>query len=360
MPLLVGEGSGTFESYYFYTRSANPIELRYNDTEHIYYRVDKGKLCPVDGVTNTVHIIDKSSMLMPWTAKVMAQKLLANIPIYTTKDERQMVSAMPYQVFLTLLMDAKSAHKDRLEDAAGVGKDAHNFIEQFIKKELGLIDVLPPTPTDERAVNGINASLGWMDAHDVVWIGTERKVYSRTFNYAGTLDGLALCSSCSNPFCCPVPFKNKLCLIDWKTSNYLYLTYLLQTASYSYALMEEFPEAKIDHRFLIKLGKEDGKFESWHRDALWQDRDMQGFLTCLDLTRSMRGLKDLMAESDNERKASEKAIEQAARRAGKLKDCGKKDYKGVRSAKPKCVGELPCEKCLAIWQEKHLARRTQV
>lgn len=116
MSLIVGAPTGTFESLWFYK---NSVELRYNDVEHIYYRVAGNRLLPQDGVTTIVKIPDKSPQLMGWACKMMAAKLTANLPIIQTASGRLMVSAMPYEKFYTLVMDAKSAHKDRLIEAAG-------------------------------------------------------------------------------------------------------------------------------------------------------------------------------------------------------------------------------------------------
>ena len=57
MSLIVGTSPGTFESLWFYRHS---VELRYNDVEHIYYRVAGNRLLPQDGVTTIVKIPDKS------------------------------------------------------------------------------------------------------------------------------------------------------------------------------------------------------------------------------------------------------------------------------------------------------------
>jgi len=359
MTLIVGAPTTAFESLWFYK---NTVELRYNDVEHIYYRVANNRLLPQDGVTTVVKIPDKSDMLVPWGCKMMAAKLVANLPIIQTASGRLMISAMPYEKLYTLVMDAKSAHRDRLMEAADIGKEAHAWLEQFIKHELGLIDVLPPAPTEPQALSCCTGALEWMDAHNVRWLHTERKVYSLRYGYAGTMDGLCYCDSCNDPFCCPTPFKDRLSLIDWKSSNYLYVTYCMQVAAYKSAIQEEWnyqstiEQPRIIDCWVIRMAKDGDAprlFETWHLEEQDFDRDFAAFLTCLDLTRTMRDLKDRMAEVFDRRKLHEKQEKKEARTVEKMKKCTKADkYQGIKGP-PKCVDGLPCETCLKKFLAKH-------
>jgi hypothetical protein len=199
--------------------------------------------------------------------------------------------------------------------------------------------------------------LAWTAAHNVRFLQTEKKVYSRTYDYCGTMDGLAYCDSCTNPRCCPRFFRNRLSLIDWKTSNYLYLIYLLQTAAYQHAFTEEH-NCHIEDRWLIRLDKDDGTFDPWHVEEFDQDTDFAAFVTALDLSRLMRSLKGRIKLITDDRREFERAKQQAARRAERLIDCGKEGYKGVTKIRPKCVEmedghKEPCQKCLTIWKGNH-------
>ena len=47
--------------------------------------------------------------------------------------------------------------------------------------------------TDDRAKSCVKAALTWMRSHNVKWLKTEEKIYSKEYDYAGTfMDGLAL------------------------------------------------------------------------------------------------------------------------------------------------------------------------
>lgn len=353
MTLMVGEDSRrrVFEDLSFYK---GRIKVRYDDLAHQYFRVaGDGILVLLDGATTVVHVVDKSQALIGWAVKKGAEKLLRIIPTRTLDSGRIMVPELPFADFEVLVMDAKGAHKEHLDDAADLGKQAHAYIEAQIKFEMGRITQMPPMPKDDRVLSCIQAAFEWMDRHRVIWRATERKVMSEEFDACGTLDGIAYVSSCNNKFCCRRQFENELSLVDWKSANGLYTTFLYQTAFYVHAVVEEFPSLNFQHRFIVKLGKEDGSFASWHCEAEDQAPDFQGFLHCLDLTRNLRIAQKRQDGREDEQKDYEKLLRFEARQAEKLKDCGKVGYQGIRKTLPVCVDGKPCEKCLAIWTCKH-------
>ena len=279
--------------YKFYN---DEVLLQYDPLGHVYYYTDSdGNLECVDGVTTVVKIIDKSNILINWAVKLTADRILSSV-VFPITDPKEFTKAVT---------DAKKAHRERLEDAGNVGTQAHNWIEGFIKKQLehpskDLLSHVDSIFEDERVNNCCAAAISWMINHNVRWRCTERKIYSRSLKYAGTLDGIAVVDSCSDPECCPVPFKDHLSLIDWKSSNQLYTEYLYQTAAYQYAYEEETGE-EIKDRWLIRLGKEDGKFEAWHVQPEWYALDIETFRLCLDLTRSVKNVTNRVAEFKRER-----------------------------------------------------------
>ena len=206
---------------------------------HEYYRETPDGLVLVDGVTTACGIIDKSMYLIPWACKMMALRLAAQIPV---EDGQVMMGA---QELLQLIDAAKRTHKEILDDAGDVGGLAHGWIEESIKHAIEhtggvVVEMDTMAPTDERAYNCGMAAYDWMQLHNVRWICTERMVYSKKYNYAGTLDGLAWIDSCEDQACCQALFIDRLCVIDWKSSNQLRIDYAYQTAAYLGALLEEF------------------------------------------------------------------------------------------------------------------------
>ena len=230
--------SNLTESYKFY---GGTEELRYNKEEHVYYRVnpDLGNLEELYGVTNVLRIIDRSNALVPWGCKMMAEKLLRTIPTMGLT-----VPEMSLEAFTKLVMEAKNAHKEILTEAGDIGHAAHECLERSIQHAIdhtgGIVLALRDLPTEEKALACAQAGFRWMEAHNVRWIKTEQKIYSKKYKYAGTTDGLAWIDSCEDKSCCSEQYKEHLTLVDWKSSNALHEEYCYQTAGYLAALLEEF------------------------------------------------------------------------------------------------------------------------
>jgi hypothetical protein len=240
------------ESFFFYSGTE---ELRYNTQEHKYYRVDPelGNLTELHGVTTVLRIIDKSNALVPWASKKCAEKILRTIPLSDVQNEFKEIMLAPITLadFTKLVLEAKNAHKELLEDAGDIGHLAHRCLEVSIQHAIdhtqGIVQELREVPTDEKAKAAAEAGFAWMRAHHVRWVGTERKIYSKKYAYAGTADGLAWVDSCEDKSCCPEHYKEHLALIDWKSSNDLHPEYCLQSAAYLGALLEEFKNESDHH-----------------------------------------------------------------------------------------------------------------
>jgi hypothetical protein len=310
------------EEYKFY---GGEITLRFNVDEHRYYRVaDLGNLIPVNGVTNTVGIIDKSHMLTPWAAKMAIQKLLRIIPTEIV-DGVIRIKALTFEEFTVIALEAKGAHKEKLDEASDIGHIAHKCLEDSINFAMQndpqkIVRELVNVPTDEQAANAARGGFAWMQAHNVRWIETESKIYSREHDYAGTMDGLCTCDSCTDKACCPEAFKDRLSLADWKSSNYLKIEYLFQTASYKHAKMEEYPELVILDTWILRLGKseeEAGKFEPWHMTPDEYEEDFKGFLACLTLTRLVGSVEERMKSQKGTIRAVKKEQRETAKQLAK-------------------------------------------
>jgi len=276
------------------------VTLQFDEPSWTYYRnLPEGGLEAQAGVTSICGIIDKSLYLIPWACKMMYLKMLRTMPRLAVEGTAGTVEPISWEKFDEILQEAKKAHKEKLEDAGDVGSAAHKWIEDTIRNAIALTDGVVEkmnefAPTDERSITCGMAALDWMQKHNVRWISTERKIYSRKHKYAGTCDGLAVVDSCDNPSCCTRMFLDELSLIDWKTSNQLSVQYLYQTAAYQQAITEETGE-DIKSRWILRLGKEDGKFEPWYETNF--DQDFAGYLACLDLYRAHRAVEKRMAEA---------------------------------------------------------------
>ena len=92
----------------------------------------------------------------------------------------------------------------------------------------------------------------------------EKKIYSKKYNYAGTLDLI-----------CTTKKSNELTLIDWKTSKAIYDNYIYQTLAYKFAFEEETGEA-IKSMKIIRIPKGEEKIEI--KDVKWDKTHFDTFL----------------------------------------------------------------------------------
>ena len=198
----------------------------FNEKAHRYYLDGK----PLTGVTTILSVLAKPALIQ-WAA---------NMAVTYIEENGQFIDVDPYLGILCtkdLLKEAKTAHRRKKEEAADVGTLAHKWIEDWINGENPAPDPL----TDHMTVNFVK----WAEENDVEFIEAEKKVYSRTHWYAGTLD-----------FLCKM--NGKTYLGDFKTSNGIYDDYFYQTSAYQLALQELEPDLHIDGHVIINCKKDGG------------------------------------------------------------------------------------------------------
>lgn len=288
------------KSFSFYD---DTITIYFDPGPHVYYRFvedEEGREIrqDIDGVTTVLNVVNKP-FLVPWAAKLVIETLKSlmlnpdgSIKNFSTED------------LFTWFDEAKNKHKEKLNEAGDIGSLAHDALEESVKWAIefngGVVKsnpvVNPPqwlnAPEDNirKAQNCANVAFDWMIAHNVRWLHTERKIYSREYDYSGTLDGDALIDSCTDRFCKGCRgrvFKNRRAITDWKSSNHLSDTYAYQTAAYQFAHIEEFPDLYIPDRWIMRLGKEEGDFEAWYLPDEYFEADFEAFLAALQLYRSL-------------------------------------------------------------------------
>lgn len=353
--IIYPEGqSPKLPEYKFYD---NTETLRFDKSTWIYYRKIGEEWVPQDGVTTVLHeVIDKSFALMPWAVKLALTRLKS---LLVQRGHLGPDGAPLLEPTLDEIIEvAKKADKDALHEAGDLGTAAHDWIETYIKavisgNENRRYELLSILPVDERSANACIAACLWMSAHNVRWLFTERKIFSRTHGYAGTADGFALVDSCTDINCCSTAFKDQYTLIDWKTSRYLHLEYLLQTAAYVTAYTEEMGR-EIAARWIIRLGKEDAAFDPWYvpgNESLAQD--FNGFLQALTLYRTIKTLESRIGAIKEKRVATKKALAKEQQDALYLICCpASKTYKGRK--KKGCNGtDKLCKACEEIYETRY-------
>lgn len=344
----------------------NPVYEFYGGTERLtfvleewkYYRhMPDGSFDPQDGVTGVVKICTPSKALMVWAVKLALAKTKQLLTEYGCVGDHAVV--LYESVLDDILAKAKKADDEALTMAGDIGTEAHDWLEKVIKtliydNESRRHELLATLPLDDRAANASIAGIEWMVRHNIRWICTERKCFSRKHGYAGTMDGLAWVDSCDDPSCCPVPFKNRKSVIDWKTSNALRVSYLFQAAAYRAAYQEETGEV-VEDTWILRLDKETADFDPWHAegDALFQEH-FEGFLNCLRTCRSIDKAEGWVSEIQAGRTAARRAAEKEVHDAAYKIECpASKDYKGKKPKKG-CNGtETVCAACTKKYEDNH-------
>lgn len=232
------------------------VKLFYHDSVHRYYVERGGKKLPVPGVTTITGMLDKSRALVQWAAN------------QTTRYVKENFDPTLYQFnpkhLDQVLEKARFEHREYKENAADIGRQAHDWLDFYFKTGIELA-----YPQNELVVNAIDAAKSWLAQHTITDIQTERKVYSRRFNYSGILDKKAV-------------VDGEKAIIDWKSGNNIWPESRMQTAAYQYAIEEETKE-KIDVRWLIHLDKDKGAFTPYRLPRKDFYKDFSGFRGALRL-----------------------------------------------------------------------------
>lgn len=140
--------------------------------------------------------------------------------------------------------------------AADVGTLAHAMVEAEIK---GLKEV--KTTTDDpiliaKARQAFGMYREWARQTRVHIVTTEMDLISEQFRYGGTPDAIG-------------QIGDQLCLLDWKTSNAVYVDHLIQVAAYAHLWNEQYPQKPIDGGYhILRFSKDFPDFAHRHYQDL--------------------------------------------------------------------------------------------
>jgi hypothetical protein len=223
--------------------------VEFLEAQHLYKNKVNGDF--YTGCTTISDAWDKSFFLGPWYAKEAIEFL-------KTEPFDKVHSLTPPE-FLNLLDYAKGAAKRKSEEAKVDGTAAHDWIEGSIMAEIDPSLSLPPTPDSKKALSSIEAFCAWKKTRTIHWLASEHVVASDIHKVAGKLDGLAVVDG--------VPS-----IIDFKTSNQLSASYLLQCAGYD--IMLEEMGFQVRQYIIVRIPKDGAEVET----LTVRDRDEMKFL----------------------------------------------------------------------------------
>lgn len=226
------------------------IELTFDKNKHIYRVGDK----IVFGVTSATGVLDKPA-LMYWAVNqalgFLDKVLIPGLVIDELNKPK-------------LLAEAKTIHRQKKDEAADIGTAVHNYLETYIKSKINW-EKTPELPVNEQVKKGIMAFIKWAKENKVQFMSSERKVYSKKYEYAGTLDMEAI-------------VNGKLSIVDFKTSSGIYPEYFIQTAAYAKALEEETGN-KYQEVWILRIPKDGTAFGYAKHDHI--NLYFESFLGCL-------------------------------------------------------------------------------
>ncbi len=241
------------------------VELLLDTFKHIY--TFNGK--KVTSVTQALNVINKPA-LVAWAANSAIEYVSLQIEPGKSYDELQLQA---------IFEAGRKNHYQKKTEAGDIGSFIHKWVEQYIKGEN------PAMPVNPDLQDAVGRFMGWVKKHNVNFLLSEQQIYSKKYNYTGTLD-----------FICKI--DNKMYIGDLKTSSGIYPEFLIQTAAYRFARVEEYPKENYVGQLILRIGK-DGSFEfALLRDDAWFTKMFVAFLAALKLQESLERIKEFKVDRE--------------------------------------------------------------
>lgn len=190
-----------------YTIWNGELHLDFDADSHTYYLNGNH----VNNVTTILKVISNAGALLGWSSKTCSEKFKELVQPNKTYDEIAIDK---------IAEDIKKCIYVKRDEAGLIGSRIHDLIENYVHhKEVTNI-------TNPEMINCFNLFRTWYDRQNLEVVFTERKIYSKKYNYCGTADAL---------------FKEngEYLILDWKTGKSVYDVYKIQLAYYAMALEEE-------------------------------------------------------------------------------------------------------------------------
>tara|TARA_R110000824_G_scaffold381515_1_gene574289 strand:- start:45 stop:827 length:783 start_codon:yes stop_codon:yes gene_type:complete len=246
--------------------------LVYDDEKHSY--TVEGEVVP--SVTRVVDGAFPKQGLIDWAVRSGAEFFMTSIEQYTLSPGDAGMYMVPNRVIQHIHDGIKTAYRSISNEALNTGTAVHKWIEDAIRWKMGEGEA-PELPDDEAALNCIEAFREWAKENEVKWLAIEQKVYSKKYNYAGTVDAVA-------------EVNGELTVIDFKTSAKIYKQYHLQVAAYAQAITEMYGK-DVEKGLILRLDKDSGKFQTKTFEPL---EHVRVFLSCMQLREwSSKRIKNL-------------------------------------------------------------------
>lgn len=207
-----------------------------------FYEVDGKPDILFPSVTSVLNVLDKPGLAF-WSVNQALGAVGKEIKLSQKHAGSRPLTDVEIQ---TAIDKSKTASKETLKKAGDFGTRAHEAIDQ-------LISGTPPENLilDEDIKHVVkNFWDWWLQSGTSLDPRGDTMVYSPRYGYAGALDALALSED------------GKLMVCDWKTSNAVYESHIMQVAAYAKAVEENLlaagfkpDEAKVHRACVVRFEK---------------------------------------------------------------------------------------------------------
>lgn len=245
------------ETYNLY---GGQLQLNFDPGKHIY-TVGNEK---VESITGILKIISKPALIY-WAVGLAGDHVRANLTPGVALDELGIEN---------LVEGLKKAHRNISTNAATTGTMIHDWISKHLKGQN------PPLPVNEKIKNACQAFLRFEEEHKIQVIDSERKVFSKKLNVAGTCDFYGT-------------YEGEPVVADIKTGSAIYPEAILQTAGYDICLNEE-DGTEFKYHLVINCSK-DGVLTYHLSDKVEENK--KGFRAAVDLCRAITDATKQLKES---------------------------------------------------------------
>ncbi len=151
---------------------------------------------------------------------------------------------------------------EKTEEAAEIGTMAHGFVERHINlsatgRALTIDDIEDAGSPEifDPAWRAFEAYLRWERMTHLTIVAQEIELVSEQYQFGGCPDAIGM-------------IDDELCLVDWKTSNGVYVDHLIQLAAYRQLWEENYPDQPLTGGFhLCRFAKGAPDFHHHH----WSD-----------------------------------------------------------------------------------------
>jgi len=136
---------------------------------------------------------------------------------------------------------------DKRDEAADAGTLAHSMVEAYINGQP--LPKLPDTEIGSQAKQGFDNYVNWSENNKIRIIKQEMELVSEVYQFGGCPDAIGVDS------------RGDMCLLDWKTSNSIFVDFLLQIAAYMILWDEVHPDQPLKGGYhLLRFSKDHADF----------------------------------------------------------------------------------------------------